>query len=146
MKRKVWLLLLPLGAAGLLYALRPPPVPPPLVLHPTAQQSALAERHLTGLRDQILDPAGRGPRTIRVSQDDLNVYLAGNRTARKLLRSRGVRAVQITLQEPVGLSLRAAVTLQGHPRNVQLDGVLAPDPALGLRFTATHAKRRTLWA
>ena len=139
-KRKAWLLLLPLGIAGLLYVLRPQPVPPPLALHPTAKQTALAERRLDGLKDQILAPTGRGPRTIRVSQDDLNVYLAGNRVARKLLRSRGVRAVQITLQEPAGLSLRAALTLQGHPRNVQLDGTLAPDPALGLRFTATHAQ------
>ena len=140
MKVKARFLLLPLGVAGLLYALRPPPVQPPLTLHPTAHRAALAARHVESIKDQVMAPTGHGPRTIRVSEDDLNVYLASSRTVRDLLKSRGVQAVQITLQQPAGMSLRAAVTLQGQVRNVQIDGLLAADPGLGLRFTATHAQ------
>ena len=140
MRVRARFLLLSLGVAGLLAALRPPSVPPPLALHPTARRAALAERHVEGVKDQVLTPTGHGPRTIRVSEDDLNVYLASSRTVRNLLKSRGVQAVQITLQPPAGMSLRAAVLLQGQVRNVQIDGLLAADPDLGLRFTATHAQ------
>lgn len=140
MRVRARFLLLPLGVAGLLYALRPPPVPPPLALHPTARRAALAERHVEGVKNEVLAPTGHGPRTIRVSEDDLNVYLASSRPVRTLLKSRGVQAVQITLQQPAGLTLRAAVRLQGQVRNVQIDGLLAADPDLGLRFTATHAQ------
>ncbi len=134
-----------LAAAGLFLALRSRPVPPPRILHPTTQQAALAQKHMESLQEQFIAPAtpslhAQTPRTLRISEDDLNVYLASSRSARKLLLSRGVQAVQITLQEPSNLSLRASVAVQGRPRNVQLDGTLAADPKLGLRFSATHVQ------
>jgi len=155
------LLVLP-AASALLFLRRPPPVPPPVVLHPTARQAAQAQRHIEGLQRELQQdaappeeaPQGRSkkggskkawlapprPRTLRLSEEDLNVYLASNRTARKMLAARGVRAVQLVLSEPANLSIHAAVTVNGRAQNVQFDGALAPDSKLGLRYTATHAQ------
>jgi len=139
-----------LAAAALLLLRRPPPVPPPVVLRPTARQAAQAQRHMDALQQQLLpDPAppqGAPPslppkqRTLRLSEEDLNVYLAGNRPARKMLAARGVQAVQVILSEPAHLMVRATVLVKGHPQNIQLDGALAPDPKIGLRYTATRAQ------
>ena len=57
-----------------------------------------------------------------------------------MLAARGVKAVQIILSEPANLTIRAAVLVKGRPQNLQIEGGLAPDPRLGLRFTATHAQ------
>lgn len=153
-KALVLLPVLGLAAAGLFIALRPQPVPPPRVLHPTPRQTALAAQHLEVLKEQVKALAAPTPpiqgqtpdkplprrRTLRISEDDLNIYLAGSRSARKLLAARGVQAVQVTLHEPSNLTLNAAVLVHGNPENVQIDGALASDPRLGLRFTATHAQ------
>ena len=143
---------------ALLSLRRPPPVPPPLAIHPTAQQSARAAHHLGALEQELQPEAPRRessrpgrpiaspkaspprPRTLRLSEEDLNVYLAGNPAARKMLAARGVKTVQIILSEPAHLTIRAAVSIKGHPQNVQLDGRLSPDPKLGLRYTATRAQ------
>lgn len=138
----------------LLLLRRPPPVPPPVVLHPTTQQAAQAQRHWEALQQELQPeepprktmPAGGQkaappkPRTLRLSEEDLNVTLAGNQAARRLLAARGVKTVQIILSEPANLTIRAAVSVKGRPQNVQLDGGLAPDPKLGLRYTATRAQ------
>jgi len=141
-RRSGWLLLLLVGlaAGGAFLLFRPRPVPAPRVLHPTVRQAALARRHIEGLSQQLTQTSSRGPRTFKVSESDLNVYLASSQSTRRLLSSHGVHAVQVTLEEPANLILRASVDLNGHPQNVQLDGALAPDPQLGLRFTATHAQ------
>lgn len=134
------LLLFGLAALGAFFYFRPQPVPPPRVLHPTPRQAALAQQHIEGLSEQLTRPARSGPRTLRVSENDLNIYLASNRSLHAQLLSHGVQAVQVTLEEPANVTLRAAITLNGRPQNVQLDGALAPDSQLGLRFTATHAQ------
>lgn len=160
MKRKTTLLALPaiaLAVIALLFLRRPPSVPPPVILHPTAQQAARAQRHMDALqqelqpeeppqksarpgRQQALPPAPPQPRTLRLSEEDLNVTLAGNQAARRLLAARGVKTVQIILSEPAHLTIRAAVSVKGHPQNVQLDGSLTRDPKLGLRYTVTRAQ------
>lgn len=166
MRRPAILALVILGAGGLtlLFLRRHPPAPPPVVLHPTPQRLAQAQNHLQALQSEVLQtetvpteavppkvrshvsprlvPMIRRPalRTLRVTEEDLNVYLAGNQATRKLLGANGVRAVQIVLTEPSNLTIHAAVAMKGHSQNVQLDGSLAPDPKLGLRFTATHAQ------
>lgn len=162
MKHKLTLLAAALAAVlavtALLLGRRPPPVPPPVVLRPTARQAAQTQRHLDALQQQLQPeetpqesaPATRRtapsqaaplqPRTLRLSEEDLNVALAGNQAARRLLAARGVKTVQIILSEPANLTIRAAVSVKGRPQNVQLDGGLAPDPKLGLRYTATHAQ------
>lgn len=160
MKRRASLLALlavALAVMALLLLRRPPPVPPPIVLHPTPRQTARATRHMEALQQELQPeeppqkgtgggrqkappPAPPKPRTLRLSEEDLNVYPAGNQGARKLLAARGVKAVQIILSEPANLTIRAAVSVKGRPQNVQLDGGLAPDPKLGLRYTATHAQ------
>lgn len=152
------LLTVVLALTAFLLLRRPPPIPPPVVLHPTAAQSTQARRHLAALQRQFqpeafapeglttaaAPPQQRAappkPRTLRLSEDDLNVYLADDKSARKMLAARGVKAVQIILSEPASLTIRAAVLVKGQPQNVQLDGRLAPDPKLGLRFTATRAQ------
>ena len=153
------LLAVALAVAATLFLRRPPPVPPPVVLHPTAARSTQARRHMQALQQQLRPEAPaqeeappRGtrasrpqavpprPRTLRLSEDDLNVYLAEDKAARKILTTRGVKAVQIILSEPSNLTIRAAIVVKGHPQNIQIDGGLAPDPKLGLRFTATHAQ------
>ena len=156
MRRKpvlLTLLVLALAAAALLLLRRHPPVPLPVVLRPTVRQAAQAQRHLEALQQQLQpEPPQRRalpgrqtaspprPRTLRLSEEDLNVTLAANPAARKMLAARGVKAVQIILSEPANLTIRAAVLVKGRPQNIQLDGGLAPDPKLGLRFTATHAQ------
>jgi len=158
-KRKTALLALLAAVAviALLLLRRPPPVPPPVLLHPTTQQSAQATRHLEALQQELQpeEPPQKNTRsgrqkaslpappklhTLRLSEEDLNVYLAGNQAARKMLAARGVKTVQIILSEPANLTIRAAVSVKGRSQNVQLDGGLTPDPRLGLRYTATRAQ------
>ena len=136
---------------------RPPPIPAPVVLHPTEQQAAQVRHHMEALQEELQpeeppqksarpvrqkapSPAPPKTRTLRLSEEDLNVYLAGDQAARKMLAARGVKTVQILLSEPANLTIRAAVTIKDHAQNIQLDGGLAPDPKLGLRYTATHAQ------
>lgn len=125
------------GAAWLL--LRPAPAPPPVVLRPTPAQVAQTEQHFAKLKDVVVQ-AKSGPRTLRVSETDLNITLAANKSVHKLLVSRGVEAVQIVLQEPNRMVIHASVRVQGHPENIQISGVLSPDPKTGLRFTARGAQ------
>ena len=156
MKRKpavFALLAVVLAAFAFLLLRRPPPVPP-VIVQPTPQQAARAQRHWDALQQELQpeEPLPRRAqsgrqnalspqtRTLRLSEEDLNVYLAGNQAARKLLTARGVKAVQLILLEPSNLTIRAAISLKGHSQNVQLDGGLAPDPKLGLRYTATQAQ------
>jgi len=157
MKRKPALLALlaaALAVPALLLLCRPPPVPPPVVLRPTVQQAAQARRHLEALQQELqpeeppqkTTPQGRQEvappkrRILRLSEEDLNVTLAGNQAARKLLAARGVKTVQLILSEPANLTIRAAVSVKDRSQNVQVDGSLAPDPDMGLRYTATHAQ------
>lgn len=157
MKRKpilLTLLAVLVAAAALLLLRRPPPVPPPAVLRPTPLQAAQVQRHLDVLQQQLqpdpLPPPGVPPsrrrpappirRTLRLTEEDLNVTLAGNKSARKMLAARGVRAVQVILSEPAHLTVRATVLVKGRAQNIQLDGTLAADPKIGLRYTATHAQ------
>ncbi len=129
--------LLAAGGAGWLL-LRPAPAPP-VVLHPTAVQITQTEQHLAGL-GQAASKTRAGPRTLRLSENDLNVTLAANRSVRTLLAKRGVEAVQIVLQEPDAVVVHASVRVQGHLQNVQLSGTVSPDPRTGLRFTASAAQ------
>lgn len=156
MKRKpILLTLLAVLVAGsaLLLGRHPPAVPPPAALRPTPLQAAQAQRHLDVLQQQLqpdpLPPPGVPPsrrpalprqRTLRLTEEDLNVTLAGNKDARKMLAARGVKAVQVILSEPAHLTVRATVLVKGRAQNIQLDGTLAPDPKIGLRYTATHAQ------
>ena len=159
MKRKpvlLTLLAVLVAAAALLLGRRPPPVPPPAVLRPTPKQAAQAQRHIDAVLQQLqpdpapppaampslrpTPPAPPQPRTLRLTEEDLNVTLAGNKAARKMLAARGVQAVQVILSEPAHLTVRATVLVKGRPQNIQLDGTLAADPKLGLRYTATRAQ------
>lgn len=156
MKRKpilLTLLAVLVAVPALLLLRRPPPVPPPAVLRPTPKQAAQAQRHLDALFQQLQpDPApppgtppSRQPvppkqRTLRLTEEDLNVTLAGNKAARKMLAARGVRAVQVILSEPAHLTVRATVVVKGRAQNIQLDGTLAADPKIGLRYTASRAQ------
>ena len=156
MKRKpILLTLLAVLVAGsaLLLGRRPPAVPPPAALRPTPLQAAQVQRHLDVLQRQLQPdpapppvtapsrrPAPPKPRTLRLTEEDLNVTLAGNKSARKMLAARGVKAVQVILSEPAHLTVRATVLVKGRAQNIQLDGTLAADPKIGLRYTATHAQ------
>lgn len=142
--------------SALLLLRRPPPVPPPVVLRPTSRQAAQAQSDMESLQREWQPEAsppqqvpkshvGRTqslirPRTLRLSEEDLNVYLASNRVARRMLAARGIKTVQIVLSEPAGLTLRAAVIVNKRTQNVQIDGSLAPDSKAGIRFTATRAQ------
>ena len=126
------------GGAGWLL-LRPAPAPPPVVLHPTARQVTQTQQRLAGLNQAATKPQP-GPRILRLSETDLNVTLASNKSVHQLLTKRGVEAVQIVLGEPNAVVLHAAVRVQGHVQNVQISGTLSPDPKTGLRFTATGAQ------
>ena len=129
-----------LAAAGTGWLLlRPAPAPPPVMLHPTAQQAAQTRQHLAAL-SRSGTQAEPGPRTLRLSETDLNVTLASNKSVHQLLTKRGVEAVQIVLLEPDAVVLRAAVRVQGHSQNVQISGTLSPDSRTGLRFTETTAQ------
>ena len=156
MKRKpILLTLLAVLVAGsaLLLGRRPPAVPPPAALRPTPLQAAQVQRHLDVLQRQLQPdpapppgtapsrrPAPPKPRTLRLTEEDLNVTLAGNKSARKMLAARGVKAVQVILSEPAHLTVRATVLVKGRAQNIQLDGTLAADPKIGLRYTATRAQ------
>ena len=167
MRRRAIFALAILGAAALAFFFlrRHPPAPPPVVLHPTPQRLAQAQSDLEAFQKQMTQPEESLPapaipakthrliaprrsaaarravlRTLRVSEEDLNVYLAGNQATRKLLDAHGVRAVQLVLAEPANMTIHAAVALKGRTQNVQLDGTLAPDPKMGLRYNATHAQ------
>lgn len=117
---------------------RPSPAPPPVVLHPSAKQVAETQQHLAKL-DQAVSRPAPGPRTLRLSENDLNVTLAENKSVRKLLASRGVQAVQIVFEEP-NVVLHASIRIQGHTQNVQIRGTLLSDPRTGIRFAASSAQ------
>jgi hypothetical protein len=142
------LLVLTLGLGGAAWvALRPPPSPPPVRLHPTAHQFDQAEKRLTEAGQAVSIPRtssrtrlAASPRTLRLSESDLNVYLAGSPTARKILAAHGVTAVQIVLREPAEVIVHAAVVIHGHAQNIELRGTLTPDPKVGLHFTASGAR------
>ena len=144
-KRKALLgvLLLAVLAGGGWLLLRPAPAPPPVILHPSPRQVADTQDRLTRL-DQAASKPGTSPRTLRVSESDLNVALAASKPLHKLLASHGVHAVQVVLQEPDSIVVHASVTVSGQTRNVQIDGTLAPDPKTGLRFTASGAQMGSL--
>lgn len=125
------------GAGWILW--RPAPAPPPVALHPTARQAAETKQRLTSL-SRAATQSKPGPRTLRLSENDLNVTLAANPAVRGLLTKRGVEAVQIVLQEPNTVVVHASVHVQGHLQNVQISGTLSPDPQTGLRFAATAAQ------
>lgn len=125
------------GAAWLL--LRPAPAPPPVALHPTARQAAQTQQRLAGL-SRAATKFQPGPRTLRLSENDLNVTLAANKSVHQLLTKRGVEAVQVVLQEPDAVVLHAAVHVGGRVQNVQISGTLSPDPKTGLRFAASGAQ------
>ena len=135
------------SALGTFFSLRLRPEPPlPAVPHPTARRVAQATQHLELLlqppppSSSTSSPQPVGPRTLRVSEDDLNVTLAGNAAARRQLRAYGISAVQVLLTPPSNLSLRVAMKVQGQPRRVRIDGTLSPDAAQGLRYTVTRAQ------
>lgn len=119
--------------------LRPAPAPPPVLLHPTARQAAETQQRLTNL-GQTATRSKPGPRTLHLSENDLNVTLAANKSVHQLLMKRGVEAVQIVLQEPDTAVFHASVRVQGHLQNVQISGTLSPDPKTGLRFVVTTAQ------
>ena len=137
-RRRAAIVAVCLGCVGLggWLLVRPTPAPPPVVLHPSAAQVAVAQKRLTTL-DQTVSRPSPGPRTLRLSETDLNVILATSKPVRKMLASRGVGAVQIELQEPNALTIHASVRVQGHVQNVLVSGTLAPDPKNGLRFAVT---------
>ena len=123
--------------------------PPPVVPHPTVQRVAQATHRLETLFQTVPPAAGPHaenqhtpiqPRTVRVSEDDINIYLAGNAAARALLKSRGVEAVQIVLTPPNAVTLHAIFVLHGEPRTVQISGLLTPNPTQGVNFAATQAQ------
>ncbi len=123
--------------------------PPPVVPHPTVQRVAQATHRLETLFQPAPPAAGMHterphtppkPRTLRVSEDDINVYLAGNAAARALLKSRGVQAVQVVLTPPSVITLHAIFVLHGEPRTVQISGILTPNPTQGVNFAATQAQ------
>ena len=134
---------------GCFYAgLRTAP-PPPVVPHPTVQRVAQATHRLEMLfqpEPPAAGPHAEGPRpppkprTLRVSEDDINVYLAGNAAARALLKSRGVQAVQVVLTPPDAVTLHAIFVLHGQPRPVLIRGILTPNPVQGVNFAATKAQ------
>ncbi len=140
-KRKAVLVVLLLAALMSLgwFFLRPAPAPPPAVLRPTAHQVAETQKHLDTLGKTAARP-GTGQRTLRLSEKDINIALASSASLEKLLAAHGVKAVQIVLQEPDGIVVHASAAVQGHVQNIQISGVLAPDPKLGVRFAATHAQ------
>jgi len=121
------------------FFLRPSPAPPPVMLRPTAHQVAETQKHLDVLGKAVAKP-GTGPRTLRLSENDINVALAGSPSIKKLLTAHGVKAVQIVLQEPGRVVIHASATVRGQVQNIQISGALAPDPKLGVRFTAANAQ------
>jgi hypothetical protein len=141
LKRKTPLILLLVAVLGVAawFLLRPKPAPAPVMLHPTPGQFADTQKRLTGL-EQAASKSGTGPRTLRLSENDINVALAGSRPLQKLLASHGVQAVQVVLREPDSVIIHAAATVRGRTRNIQLSGTLAPDPKTGLRFIASGAQ------
>lgn len=121
------------------FFLRPAPAPPPVVLRPTAHQVAETQKHLDVLGKAVAKP-GTGPRTMRLSENDINVALASNPSLKKLLTAHGVKNVQIVLQEPDSILVHASAAVQGHVQNIQISGAVVPDPKLGVRFTARNAQ------
>ena len=145
MKRK-WLIgpvfALCLGGAGWFF-LRPEPAPAPVVFTPSPRQVADTEKRLAGVGQTVSGPhsaPAHEPRTLRLSESDLNVVLASSKPLRKLLSSHGIQAVQLVLAEPDKVTLHAAATVQGHTQNIQISGTLVPDPKTGLRYIADSAK------
>lgn len=135
---------------GYLYAGLGSAPPPPVVPHPTVQRVAQATHRIETLFQPEPPVAGphaerrlhtpAKPRTLRVSEDDINVYLAGNAAARALLKSHGVQAVQIVLTPPDVITLHAIFIMRGQPRTVQISGVVTPNPTQGVNFAATQAQ------
>ncbi len=121
------------------FLLRPAPAPPPVALRPSVRQVAETQKHLDVLGKTVSRP-GTGPRTLRLSENDINVALASSPSLKKLLTTHGVKAVQIVLQEPDSVVVHASATVQGRVQNIQISGAVAPDPKLGVRFTATSAQ------
>jgi hypothetical protein len=116
--------------------LGPPAVAPKPGQVSPGPASSLAASAVPGARTAVLQPPGQDRRAasagrlvqVGLSQDDLNAFLATNPRIKALLAARGVQAVQIILQPPHNVICRAAVLTHGHRANVQIIGILKPDP------------------
>ncbi len=89
---------------------------------------------------QAASRPGSGPRTVRLSESDLNVTLASSQSVHSALADHGIGAVQIELQEPNVLIVHAAMRVHGFWQNVQISGTLVPDSKTGIRFDAFRAQ------
>ena len=134
----IGLVLLLCAGSGTWLLTRPLPLPP-VRLHPTVTQIATAQRHLATL-NQIATRSGLGPRTVRLSESDLNVTLSSSKPLQSVLADHGIGAVQIELQEPNVLVIHASMRVHGFWQNVQITGTLVPDPKSGVRFDANRAQ------
>jgi hypothetical protein len=162
--------LLPLGlfllAVFLLVRVfQPKSAPPPVVPAYTPQQAATAQQHVAALREQFFHPMlvapapdtseipspaayrtrhAAPPRSaavrLQLSQADLNTYLATNPQVVRVLRARGIKAVQILLHPPSGIDVRAAVIYRGHPANMEIAGTLQASAQTIVHLAATHAQ------
>jgi len=136
------------------------PVPPPDVAVYTPRQAQAAQEHVSAVRAQLeqpdahqnlsaADPAvvqhvhqPHGPDLVRLqlSQADLNAYFATSPPVKAMLTSHHVRAVQMLLKAPRGITVRATMLRGGHPYNIQIETIVRADPKAGLRVTATGAQ------
>jgi hypothetical protein len=85
-------------------------------------------------------PGGVDQVTMRVTQSDINAYLASNPKIHAFLLSRGIHAVSVELNPPDEITVRAAATYQGLSGNGVLTAALTPDPNTVIHLDITDAR------
>lgn len=85
-------------------------------------------------------PNGGDMVTLRVSQSDVNAYLASDPKSIALLRAHGVHAVSVNFDPPNQITIHAAATFHGMSGNGIVTASLVPDPKTGMRLNIQDAR------
>ena len=85
-------------------------------------------------------PNGNDQVTMRLSQTDVNAYLASDPKSVALLRAHGVQAVSVNFDPPNQITIHAAADFHGVSGDGIIHAAIVPDPQTGVRLNITDAR------
>jgi hypothetical protein len=113
--------------------------PEPVVNAPAPSSSA-TNLQIDSQRAVSNTSQGNGIRTIRISDNDINVVLAGDAGVISDMKSKGLTNAHIKFADPSNVSFSATVQKDGHAQSITIDGTLATSTDGDLSYSP-HAVR-----